>query len=329
MKITDKPNHFVSSTKNILRIQINGYGLPGEAQMEEIQQTLDQNSQVDLVVFDKSLGPNNQEEDYIVQLKQLNFNTDFLLATSNYKYFQNQHPQIFYYPEYLFELRYDFNLVQHNIDQPRQYKLCCLTRNPWTHKTMNLLAMRKHAWFDQCVISFGLDQHNEYQIDPINADVSLFATADDIDFLNSNYPISLPFPDNRRKYTANTCLAHKNSYLDYAVESSVENHFISEKSWKAMFSGQLFFLFGAPGIIDHFRQIGIDTFDDIVDHSYDTVSHSRDRLNSIMQSITKYMSLDIDQVWKDTYHRRKKNLDLVYSPDFYDFLLSDMRRRLV
>jgi hypothetical protein len=324
-----RPNHFTSPIKQVLRIQISGYGLPGDAQIEQIQHDLTQNPQVDLIVFDKSLGPENQEENYINLLKQLKFNQDFLLTTSNYRYFQSGHPQIMYYPEYLFDVRYSHNLIQYNIEQSRQYKLSCLTRNPWTHKTMNFLTMKKQSWWDQCVVSFGLDANETYQIDPINADVCLFADQEEIDWLRSVYPVILPFPDNRRKHPSNNCATYGNCYLDYAVESSIENCFVSEKSWKPIFSGQLFFLFGGPGIIEHFRQMGIDTFDDILDHSYDTVIDNKDRMNSIMQSISKYMSLDLDSVWKSTYLRRKKNLDLVYNPDFYDFVLSDLNSRLI
>ena len=48
----------------------------------------------------------------------------------------------------------------------------------------------------------------------------------------------------------------------------------------------------------------------------------------LMTAITKLLAQDLDQVWRDTYHRRQKNLDLVYSPDFQQQMFADIASRV-
>ena len=45
-----------------------------------------------------------------------------------------------------------------------------------------------------------------------------------------------------------------------------------------------------PGIVQHFRDYGFDTFDDIVDHSYDTHMNDPSRFRYVIKSLNQLLN---------------------------------------
>lgn len=315
--------------KKILPIFVNGYGLPSDDQRPAILAQIASNPQAELIVFDKSLGPEDNELEYLDWIADLNLQQDFVVATSNYWYHFNKHPSIVHLPRYYASMLRDPNNQRLNIKDPRPHPISCLTRNPWTHKTLNFVAMSKQPWFDQVQKSFGwIHSDIPEQYDYLSTDILNMITAQDADYLRSIYPLRLNMADDMNKFESNACPTYQTCYIDYLPESRTENRFVSEKTWKPIFSGQLFLILGPVGIVDYLRAIGIDVFDDIVDHSYDCEMDLQTKIAMLMQSIGSLLARDLDSVWLDTYHRRQKNLDLVYSPDFQQTMFGDMISRV-
>ena len=315
--------------KKILPIVVNGYGLPGDDQRPVIVEQIAKNFGAELIVFDKSLGPEDNELEYLDWIAELNLQQDFVVATSNYHYHFNKHAKIVHLPRYYASMLRDPNNQRPDIATLRPHKISCLTKNPWTHKTLNFVAMSKQPWFDCVQKSFGwtypelTEQYNYLSTDILN-----MITAQDADYLRSIYPLRLSVADDMNKFESNACPTYQTCYIDYLPESRTENTFVSEKTWKPIFSGQLFLILGPVGIVDYLRSIGVDVFDDIINHSYDQESNLEKKIDTLMESITKLLAQDLDQVWADTYHRRQKNLDLVYSPEFQQRMFADIASRV-
>lgn len=314
--------------KNILPIPVNSYGLPDSSRVADILKTISENPIDKLLVFDKSDGPVDNELDYIAWIENLGLNRDYIIVTANYNYHFNKHPKIVHYPRYFFTMLNDVNTVIPDIVSARPYKLSCLNRNPWLHKSLNLLAMRNQTWFDQVQLSFGI-QYSALPASPVSADLLRLITPNDVAYLESIYPMPIQLNgDNLGKFESNACPTYQQCYIDYAPESRHDQTFISEKTWKPIFSGQFFFILGPCGIIKYLRAIGIDVFDDLIDHSYDSESDLATKISMLMSSITKFLQNDLDQLWVATYSRRKKNLDLVYNLDFQQQMSADLFSRV-
>jgi hypothetical protein len=315
--------------KQILPIFVNGYGLPSDDQRSTILEYISKNRQAELIVFDKSLGPEDNELEYLTWIAELNLQQDFVIATSNYHYHFHKHAKIVHLPRYYASMLRDPNNQRPDIANPRPHPISCLTKNPWTHKTLNFVAMSKQPWFDQVQKSFGWtypdisEQYNYLSTDILNK-----ITAQDAEYLRSIYPLRLSVADDMDKFESNACSTYQTCYIDYLPESRTENTFISEKTWKPIFSGQLFLILGSVGIVDYLRSIGVDVFDDVIDHSYDLEPDLQTKIAMLMESITKLLAQDLDPVWRDTYHRRQKNLDLVYSPAFQQRMFADIASRV-
>ena len=308
-----------NSKKRILHLPINGYGLPSPEQTDKIMQQISQDPLCELIAFDKSVGPWDQDLEYLSWAEQLNPNRPFFIITSNYYYRENKHKQIVYYPHWFFTLLDDKNLKKYSaqdIVDFRPYKICCLNRNPWLHRCLNFLAMRRQPWFDQCQYSFGVWDRKDFDTSPT-------MTEQDLAFLRSINPTRLGIKDDPSFYVSNHSSAHELCSIDYVTESRVDNLFVSEKSWKPLFSGQLFFILGPKGLIKHLRDLGVETFDDVIDHGYDQETDLETKIQMLMKSISNTIE-NIDSIWKHTQTGRLKNLELVFDRDFHDRLVEDV-----
>ena len=104
-------------------------------------------------------------------------------------------------------------------------------------------------------------------------------------------------------------LAFSDTYLHLVSESTSKNKiFLTEKTWQPIAAGQLFLVWGNTSIIRHLRTLGVDTFDDIIDHSYDLEINPRTRLEKIHREIDRLSDLDFEIIYENTQDRRMENL---------------------
>ena len=246
------PYNLFSPKKQILPIVVNGYGLPSNDQRSGIVEQIAKNPSAKLIIFDKSLGPEDNELEYLDWIAELNLQQEFIVATSNYHYHFNKHAKIVHLPRYYASMLRDPNNQRPDIANPRPHPMSCLTKNPWTHKTLNFVSMSKQPWSDQVQKSFGWiypDISEQYNY--LSADILNKITAQDADYLRSIYPLRLSAEDDMDKFESNACPTYQTCYVDYLPESRTENTFISEKTWKPIFSGQLFLVLGSAGTIEY------------------------------------------------------------------------------
>jgi hypothetical protein len=111
--------------------------------------------------------------------------------------------------------------------------------------------------------------------------------------------------------------AYQASYINIITETMVRDTiFISEKTWKSVASGQLFFMVGCLGTIRYLRELGVDVFDDIVDHSYDQESDWISRIDRMHDSLDQLMQQDLPTIYEQTKDRRQRNQEQFFSGQF-------------
>lgn len=217
--------------------------------------------------------------------------------------------RLIYYPWWYI---YSKNRILDTIDikKSRQFDLGCLHGNPRPHRIINYFAL-KDKFPNEKICS---TMHDQYPLPWRKDDLhltsdeqarweSIRSTYPDKSSIKSNVDLNLP--------------ALADSYLYLVPETTVVDRiFITEKTWKPIASGQLFLIFGNPGTIAHLRNLGVDTFDDIIDHSYDLIKNCRDRLDLIHNVIKDLLRQDLKQIWDDTYERRKENRRKFFSGEF-------------
>lgn len=123
----------------------------------------------------------------------------------------------------------------------------------------------------------------------------------------------------------------KTSYIDVVGETSHNlMRFMTEKSVKPFYNLQLPIILGYSGIIQSLRDLGFDLFDDIVDHTYDTVtddvsiyddghkihliynSIAEKKSKLIVDELKRLSKLDFHKIYLDLKERLIHNQNLLY-----------------
>lgn len=118
--------------------------------------------------------------------------------------------------------------------------------------------------------------------------------------------------------------AHTNCYVSIITESDEFSNYISEKTVKCLLAGQFFVIVSGQNVIKHLKELGFDTYDDIIDHSYDNESYLIDRLDKTYLELNRLQHLDWPTIYLETKHRRMYNrqkvLDMHIEKNFLDTL---------
>lgn len=91
--------------------------------------------------------------------------------------------------------------------------------------------------------------------------------------------------------------------------------FVTEKTFKAFLMRQIPVWFAVPGVVAEVRKMGFDLFDDIIDHSYDSIVNEHQRIVAVSQqlkNLDQTLSLKrCQQLRQRVWQRLNANAELV------------------
>jgi hypothetical protein len=198
----------------------------------------------------------------------------------------------------------------------KKYKLSCLNGMAWQHRKWIYLQLAHKPYFNDIVFSYGnrLDKNphdwmNEIQLTH-EENNQLMQLPSEVKFITDD--------EIRRIDVTINHPAYLETYINLVTETSINGKMsmLSEKTFKPIVAGQLFILIAAVGSIQFLRDIGIDTFDDIIDHSYDNIVDSRVRLETAIAQVDYLMTLNIEQIYTQIKPRLQRNSEYFMSTEF-------------
>lgn len=239
-----------------------------------------------------------------------NHGINFLLLTHN----PNDHKKfdrMLFYPWWYHWSKENF-VINKNYSSTRAYKWSCLNGNPRAHRIYNYFYSQQQSYYNSAYFSF-------YNSNPHrNDDVEL---SDDVTAFWENIKHTLLDRNNIhigiRPDAQCNLPAINDSYVNLVTETTViPKIFITEKTWKPIANAQLFLVFGNPGTVGYLRDMGVDVFDDIIDHSYDLIDNWQERLHAIHYQLEKLINQNIESVFQATQTRRINNVNKFFSGEF-------------
>jgi hypothetical protein len=196
----------------------------------------------------------------------------------------------------------------------RQYPASCQNNNTSRyHRVYNYLTIKNKSWFDSMLFTM----RNMPMINNRNDDQILDQTMlDQWNQSRYNFPV---FPPEAEEISNLGFLSHNiDAYVNLVTETTMlPKVFVTEKIWRPIAAAQLFVVIGGTGTVDHLRNIGVDVFDDIIDHGY--YDHNPDwqqRIHSAQQVLESLLSQDLEKIYQQTYSRRLKNVEKFYAGEF-------------
>lgn len=185
------------------------------------------------------------------------------------------------------------------LNSARTYKVSCLGGNARSHRIYNYLQFKNKPYAQESLVS--MYKTTKTRQDDVDLDEETWSQWNTIkDSLESWHNTWLPM-DNHPAWF--------DTYINIIGESTVcDRIFLSEKTWKPIASGQLFVMFGNPGSIAHLRDLGVDVFDDIINHKYyDTEPNWKIRLEKLYAVVDSLINQDLSAIYTQTQERRLNN----------------------
>jgi hypothetical protein len=122
------------------------------------------------------------------------------------------------------------------------------------------------------------------------------------DFINTQCQqiadrVPLPALDNTIEFSQTNVDFYLDSYLGIVADTFFDNGvFLSEKVFNAINYQQLFFYIGHHHSLKYLREQGYQTFDDIIDTSYDSIRESGKRLIAARTSLLEFLNQPIKTI---------------------------------
>jgi hypothetical protein len=251
-----------------------------------------------------------------------NFQTDLpcYATTGIVAYYRNNTARVKFFPTDLVHLSQFGNFELPNSE--RTHKFSCLNANQWSHRLLTYLALSKKPYFKDMIFSWGRKTYQEQQVEDVINDIVLTdAEKDEINDL----PKWISTHEQRRSGNDRTTQhpAFLNACLNVITEtqSRVDTPSVTEKTFKPILAGQFFVLIGQPGCIQFLRDMGIDCFDDIIDHSYDEILDDRQRIAEAINELDRLETLDLFGLHRRCRDRFEANLDVINNDGFLELPL--------
>ena len=135
---------------------------------------------------------------------------------------------------------------------------------------------------------FDIPRHNDLKKTILQGFNRLSITDDDYD-IYTNYGQGAT--DNASNFDLRLRSMYRDSFVEIVSETTftTPSFFLSEKTAHAFYGCNFPIILNGCGAVAHLREIGLDVFDDVVDHSYDLIKNPFDRMVTAIESNRKLL----------------------------------------
>lgn len=227
-----------------------------------------------------------------------------------------------YHPFHLLFSAYFAQYDTIDFDNQKQYTVSLINRSPRVTRLYLLNKIRQNRNLQNLYIKWFKMSESNGPV-PLPDDILQVLKYDTVDFLRyeNNYPNFSAIPESELCINIED---FRNSYLNLVLESRLENiGYLTEKIYKPLRAGQLFLVQGPPGSVQYLRSVGFDTFDDFIDHSYDTIENWQTRSDAVLAELNRIYP-DIEQFYFASKSRRMYNRQHLISEQLIQTVLSNL-----
>jgi hypothetical protein len=262
---------------------------------------------VDLSKFDLVIVVNQEitlEElpEHLSLLGQLYSNNNIITVISEHLPTDAPHESVYRYPFFLTEIPMLNEYTNTaGVGKPKTFDaLLGLNKK---HRQFVFDALKKHNLLDKCYLSLVSKNFNDDN-EPLkyiyySDDLRSLETADALQAMDRHSGIFYSYTTDtefQRYYPISRQMPYdiyKNSWYSIVTETNWQTWpFITEKTAKPLFAKRLFVIFSAPNHLKRLRELGFQTFDSIIDESYDLEFNHRKRYEMALEQVLLLTKLD-------------------------------------
>lgn len=206
----------------------------------------------------------------------------------------------------------DFNVYSRAWQGTREYRLAFLS-----HMVQNQLDTVSRITFS------AWDNHQHYRDHQFRS--SQFKTNIDLDHLHGESVTSA--------YSAVYDVAHyQNCAIDVVLETLFDDDrlHLTEKVLRPIACGKPFLLAATHGSLEYLRRYGFQTFDGILDETYDSITDSKDRIQAITSEMSRISGHDRKhQLYRDLHKIAEHNRRHFFSDEFAQQLQQELTQNVL
>ena len=114
------------------------------------------------------------------------------------------------------------------------------------------------------------------------------------------------------------------------AETGADNRycFFTEKTAKPMMARRLFVMFSGCGFLHNLRKIGFQTFDTVIDESYDLIYNDQDRWSAAFEQVCRLCEMDQTTVFEKIAPIVEHNYNLLMNTDWNQHILDQIQEKI-
>jgi len=283
----------------------------------------------DFVIANCSTEHWGSERDYplVARLHDLlteNYNKDFVCLCHDPSD-EALRPHIMYFPFFAWRKMWHMPDPVLIANTHRTYLFSNLNHFARDFRIANWLRLQQKSYAAKCLVTM----HNSVQ-QQNNYDGHFALTSDEnLAWQQSRSRLPHDISDGFHRMFDYKHPAFADAYLHIVSETTCKDKILlTEKTWQTIHAGQLFMVWGNSGIIAHLRDLGVDVFDDIVNHEYDAVIDHRKRFECMHEELDRLSLLDWPTIYRSTANRRQTNADRFHAGVFISDHIHRLKSRL-
>lgn len=243
--------------------------------------------------------------------------------------------KLVFFPTLAYKFHHDWKYVQYPMDfDSRNHKLLCFNRAPEVSRALTFYYLSQFPWFDQVKFSFyGMSSFGDNNMPnkaAYNGFLRYTGKEGEAWIRKQNFPISvvgdvgwdnMPHKGCHNPYN----YFYVSSYANLCTESSGISLTITEKSMKAIAAGNLLWTVSAPNHMNVLANMGFDLkFENMDFDKYDTIEDLNDRVIACVENVAENFN-NIPEIWHQHKSQLKKNREWLFSEDFKQHLISNIK----
>ena len=196
----------------------------------------------------------------------------------------------------------------------------CLLGNKTDHRDLVTKLLPKDIIEDRFVFSYKGDKNNPtvyYESGTTLLENNLRL---DITYRGVNVPNYVVVPIQLYNTTAYSIIAESISEQDLIL--------VSEKIAKPILAKRLFIVFSSPGYLNFLKDLGFQTFDGVIDETYDSIVDEKERFTAAMEQVIYLCNEDQDKILSQIQSIVEHNFNLLTNTDYNELLGSQIYKIL-
>ena len=192
----------------------------------------------------------------------------------------------------------------------------CLLGNKTNHRDLLTKLLPKHIIKDYFVFSYKGDQNNPTVYCESGTTLLENNLHLNITYLGVDVPNYFVVPIQLYNNTAYSIVAETVSEQDLIL--------ISEKIARPILAKRLFIVFSSPGYLDFLKDLGFQTFDIVIDETYDSIIDEKKRFTAAMEQVIFLCNQDQDKILGQIQSIVEHNFNLLTNTNYDELLGSQI-----